>query len=139
MDIDSGSGFSILSYDDYRNFFSDFKLMESTKNLCVITGARVEVVGVLAMSVFYNNKKLLLKLIVVKVSFSFVCLMGRDWLDRIFPKWRDQLCQSVKFVNAIDDIKLIFMRQYSTIFDCDFTTPISGYSADIVMSPDAVS
>lgn len=59
----------------------------------------------------------------MKTEKEFMPLMGRPWLDIIFPGWREYF-------------RLNSVKRYKTVFDGDYTSTIKGQEASIVIERD---
>lgn len=140
MEIDSGACSSVISYDFYKNNFNNIKMGSVEKQLNVVTGHEVEIIGkiiVTVKDVFCATKVFELELIVINSVRKFIPLLGRDWLDVLFPLWRSNF--SVNKINEnldkkIDDLKV----QFPKVFSNDLKDPIIGYDVQLKLKKDAV-
>jgi hypothetical protein len=82
IEVDSGAGVSIISLSDYKKFFIETKLKESSRTLRSVNHELLKVAGEITVLVQYNNKKFKLSLIVVDER-KFTMLVGREWLDKL--------------------------------------------------------
>lgn len=145
MEVDSGSAVSVMSKTEYMGKFNDIKLRNSSKKLIVINGSNLEIFGKAHVSTSLNGIIAKLELIVLNGDHHFTSLIGRDWLDIFFKNWRNNFSrllntESMGVVNsieqnhdkAISEIK----ERYSDIFDRDFSSPIVGFEAELVLKED---
>ncbi|KAI8117697.1 hypothetical protein CVS40_10440 [Lucilia cuprina] len=97
MEIDTGACVSICHISNYNSYFKNLKLEKQCENLKVVTGENVDVVGSVVVEVEFEERIHNLKLVVLNSQHIFKPLLGRNWLDVIFPQWR----KSFNNVNAI--------------------------------------
>ncbi|XP_062539089.1 uncharacterized protein LOC134207378 [Armigeres subalbatus] len=92
MEVDCGSGVSVIDEQDYRDKFDYLSLEPYNNRLIVVDGANLEVLGCVRVSVTVNGmRERGLELVVlknIKRSRRIVPLFGRKWLDVFFPAWR---------------------------------------------------
>ena len=82
MEIDTGSGVSIVSENIYENNFSDFPLKQTEIKLKSYSGQKIEIVGQCEVPVKYGTaEQKILPLIVVKGNGP--SLLGRNWLEEL--------------------------------------------------------
>ncbi|XP_053685726.1 uncharacterized protein LOC128735256 [Sabethes cyaneus] len=135
MECDTGACATICSFDTYKEKFSKCTLLPEQRKFFVISGETVNVVGKIKVTVKLGKRLLTLPLLVIRSPKSFVSLLGRNWLNTIWPKWRD--------VFTIDTIRESGRRQwvdstvarlkseYASVFDDDLTEPIKDVVVDI--------
>ncbi|XP_058445611.1 uncharacterized protein K02A2.6-like [Malaya genurostris] len=136
MEIDCGASVSVMSKLQYESNFMN-NLSKCSKQLMVVNGSKLKIVGETNVSIELNGFKSILKLFVIDCNNVFVPLMGRPWLDVFFPKWRDLFSgnytinrvndQSTN--NLVEEIK----QKFSSVFLKDFSSPIKGFEANLVL------
>lgn len=92
FEIDSGACSTVISYNFYKSNFNNLKLWAIEKQLNVVTGHEVEIVGkifVRVKDIFDDMREHNLEIIVINTDRKFMPLLGRDWLDILFPLWRN--------------------------------------------------
>ena len=87
MELDTGSGVSIISKQDYESKFSHIPLRTTTLLFKTYTGERITPVGRLEIIVEYQDQRYALDLYVVKCTGP--PLFGRDWLKHIKLNWQE--------------------------------------------------
>jgi hypothetical protein len=88
MEVDSGACSSVIRYDFYKKYFNEIQIVSTEKNLNVITGNPVKVIGKIIVKVKDLNCEETfheLELFVIETPANFMPLLGRDWLDVLFP------------------------------------------------------
>lgn len=60
--------------------------------------------------------------------------MGRNWLDILYRDWRQSF--NINKLNGVSTFVDKLKTKYDIVFDQDFSNPIKGFVADIVMKPD---
>lgn len=131
FEIDTGACATVISHDVYRINFLQVPLKVSSLPLYTATGKQIQVYGEIDVNV--RNRKL--KLTVIESDRLQRSLLGRDWLDKLYPEWRSpfQSLNSVKsFKSLQEEINIKFPNVISQV--CE---PILGYEAEIVMKDEA--
>lgn len=141
MEVDTGACATLMEFDQFKVNFPNVILKPSSKNLRVVTGQNIIVVGVAEVKVQLNQEGeiMLLELIVVETDHDFTPLLGRSWLDHLVKDWRN-LFRGISIngmsENAKVDKSLKFQNEFPEVFVKDFREPIEGFSATIHMKPD---
>ena len=86
LDVDTGAAVSILSEKSFQQLFSGVKLKPFSLLLKRCTGERMQILGKLAVKVYYLSQGPI-DLELVVVSDDGPCLIGRDWLQVIHLDW----------------------------------------------------
>lgn len=89
MEIDCGSGESVISESLYLRIFRNYPLEHCNKKLVVIDGKRLIILGTVFVPVQIGSIHKKLSLIVLQCDNEFVPLMGRTWLDVFYEGWRN--------------------------------------------------
>ena len=143
MECDTGACATICSLQTYNEHFSDEILLPIMKSFYVVSGDKVSVAGTLPVKVHFKDKIIELSLLVIDSKRKFVPLLGRDWLNVIWPHWRKSFSlnsvqpstesreQWVK--NVVSKLK----REFSRAFDEDLTEPIKDVVVDIKIDDSA--
>ncbi|XP_055620700.1 uncharacterized protein K02A2.6-like isoform X2 [Toxorhynchites rutilus septentrionalis] len=119
MEIDSGSAVSVISEANCRRYFKGIPMCSSSRQLVVVDGARLKILGEIYVQVELNGRVAQQKLVVLKCSNIFVPLIGRSWLDCFFPGWRSCFTNTA-LVNSLNE-------------KTDFSEPIVGYEGELVL------
>lgn len=80
MELDSGSGSSVISEILYKKCFSDLKLNSCDLRMCLYNGHKISPLGYFEAIVSYNNKKHSIKFYVVRNGGP--PLLGRDFMTK---------------------------------------------------------
>lgn len=142
MEVDSGSAVSVICKSDYLKFFNEKPLKGSKKRLVVVNGSSLEVLGIISVYVTLNFRKFQLDLVVLDNDHRFDPLIGRDWLDMFFDNWRTCFSNSLMIKNIPGSTGSDFFAneiksKYKSVFDKDFSTPIKGFEADLVLKEES--
>lgn len=129
MEIDTGACVSVCHISYYDNFFKNIELDKQVENLKVVTGEYVDVVGAVVVKVEFEERIYNLKLFVVNSMQTFKPLIGRNWLDAIFPQWR----QSFNNINTIKPNIGMCFEKYNNLFSKINNSTIKDYVAKIVL------
>lgn len=145
MEIDTGACATLMEFNQFKINFPNIKLKPSSKNLRVVTGQNIIVVGVADVKVQLNQEGdiILLELIVIETDQQFTPLLGRSWLDHLVKNWRYLFSGSsiigmneCENVNKIDK-SLKFKEKFPEVFTKNFLEPIDGFSATIHIKPES--
>lgn len=104
MEIDSGACKSIISEQEYREKFNHVSLKQGSKSFQVITGQRFRPLGVGEFRVRLRDTNTVIKLemSVVSSECRFRPLLGRSWLNALYPGWKRRVINSELYeVNTI--------------------------------------
>lgn len=82
MEIDCGSAVSVINKSQYFSIFNK-SLQKCNKNLAVVNGSKLNVLGEVRVMVRFKGKEANLKLLVLNCENNFIPLLGRSWLDRL--------------------------------------------------------
>lgn len=109
MELDSGSGTSVISEHLYRNKFSYYKLRESNLKMCLYDGHKISPLGYIICNVTYKGLTKKIKIFVVKNGGP--PLLGRNFMSAF------DLVLSHKINNiSIDDSVQKLLEQYSDLW-----------------------
>lgn len=101
----------------------------------------MKIFGKILVNVTANNTQHPVSLIILEGIRSFVPLLGRNWLDIFYPGWRNVFGNSLS-VNKLNDgqqsssegnVVFDLRVRFPKIFDGDFSHPIIGFEADLVL------
>lgn len=132
MEIDSGASFSVISNKYFKKYFEGKRLLPCSIPLGVISGSNLKILGRFEVEVFgFDNSPICLSLIVIETQARFLPLLGRDWMDELFPDWKNAFK-----VNLISNpMNLDYLKtKFPNVFDGDYTGTIKGHVAHIVMA-----
>lgn len=139
MELDTGAAVSIMSYEEYKRLYGKYKLTKCIQNLSTVTGQALEVVGMMEVCVKFQNKSFELELVVAHTSGRTRALLGRNWLDKIIPEWRNSIIDWINTiqVNSVENVEngLIseLMKNYPHSFDKNTDNAILGHEAEIIL------
>ncbi|XP_061721086.1 uncharacterized protein K02A2.6-like [Cydia pomonella] len=85
MELDSGSGISVISDKCYKEYFSHIQLHDCNIKLCVYNGHKMTPMGVLLVNAEYNSIKDVLKIYVIPKGGP--PLIGRDFMAKFGIKF----------------------------------------------------
>ena len=106
MELDTGSGLSVISYETYCKYFDKITLQDTDCVMRSYSNQILNVKGKLQVSVSHNNQRENLDLYVVDNNGP--ALLGRQWLEKLKINWTEVVC-----VNSIEDV----IGKYSSVFD----------------------
>nr|CAI5830042.1 unnamed protein product [Callosobruchus analis] len=112
FEVDTGACKSLMSESMYHKFLGNVNLCKVRYRLNTISGENIKVVGEGMVQVKCKNKEVKLPLIIVESKNEFTPLLGRNWLDILFPNWQHGF--KVNTVNSLDKSVIVeaFSREY---------------------------
>ena len=156
MEIDTGACSSVITYDTFKKMFPNKITSILESSLYTVTGERIKIMGKTQVAVKLSGDReedVGLELIIINSDKNFVPLFGRSWLDKLIPKWRNNLMdheiiakcnQSGNFEreNMVSDKDVSFLRRmkekYPKAFSESKHDSIKGYEAEIHMKKNVV-
>lgn len=101
MEVDTGACISEISKGDYLSKFSNIKLLEFKRKLFTVSGQTLGVISKAQLRVSLGATVHLLEIVVMDGERLFNALLGRNWLDVLYPNWRSNFCNIQSEVNSI--------------------------------------
>lgn len=142
MECDTGACATICSSTTYKEKFNTCNLIPDHRNFFVISGETVRVLGKIRVNVKLKERKVTLFLLVIKSPNNFVPLLGRDWLNVIWPDWRDTFnlnsLREIKRELWVKNTIKKFKQDFSAAFDDNLTEPIKDVVVDIRIDEHAI-
>ena len=141
FEVDTGAGASVMAKPHFQSLFPNVKLSKSRVILHSVNGI-ISTAGEVDLTVqFKGQHSQKLTIIVCDNTPHFMPLLGRGWLDILFPKWRSSLIPSNVPVNSVgssvaqppsvDSLKKLF----PATFNADADSCILGFTAKLVLKP----
>lgn len=102
LEVDSGAVLSFMSsIREHKKYFSNKEIINCSYCLVTVTGEPIGVVGKMSVEVSGANGKKMLDLIITKSNHEYVPLLGRLWLDKLYPEWRKNIINEGLGVNMV--------------------------------------
>lgn len=140
MEIDTGAGVTLIPHQLFLQLFPKLLMVKSNITLSSASGP-INVIGEAVVSVTMSGKTCNLVLIVCSDVLLQSPLLGRTWLDALFPDWRVNLYPPIPVssviannVPSIEELQSMFPR----VFDSNSDSPIEGHVARLVLKPNAI-
>ncbi|XP_055611662.1 uncharacterized protein LOC129758223 [Uranotaenia lowii] len=105
MEVDCGSAESVISEELFFRNFKNHSLSPCHKRLVVIDGKRLKISGMFSVKVENLGIQHKLNLIVLRCDNEFTPLMGRTWLDVLYPEWRNIFARHHLFSGSVHLLK----------------------------------
>ncbi|XP_055585012.1 uncharacterized protein K02A2.6-like [Uranotaenia lowii] len=142
MECDTGACVTICSSHLYEDKFSHHRLLPVDQKLSVISGDRICVLGKIEVKVLVDGETVPMSMVVVKSPKNFAPLIGRNWLNRLWPNWRKIFkINSIRHNSSEDQwVKLSIkhiLEKFSKVFDDDLSEPVREVTVDIKMCDNA--
>lgn len=141
-EIDSGATTGVITRALYEKHFFRSKLSKITNKVFTLANdSKCNVRGVIEVIL---NEKYKTQAIVVESEWESPPLVGRTWLDKLFPKWKDSFLNSVSLVKnasvASESIRIQAIsrikEKFATVFE-PRKTPIAGFQAHLTLKSEA--
>jgi len=148
FEVDTGATLSLMHISTFQTFFPNQTLKESKAQISGIS-APIKLKGVCEVSLsLAGRQKQTLELYICDNYKVFSPLLGRDWLDILIPKWRNQLSSTkpnsvTPKILAVDINEEKFAEHLKTkfkkVFTIDGTQTIEGFEARNILKDIAVA
>lgn len=143
MEIDCGSAVSVMGIQSFLELLN-LPLRKSNRRLVVVDGGKLKICGETEVTVCIRNIEMKVALVVIDNSGSkdhqFTPLLGREWLDVFFPEWRYTFRNVIGVHNVLTFDKDLCLSdiqsRFHNVFKKDFSLPIVGYEAELVLRDD---
>ncbi|XP_031338346.1 uncharacterized protein K02A2.6-like [Photinus pyralis] len=124
FEIDTGACKTIIPVSIFDTKFKDLKLRKAGYRLNVVTGQEVTALGEIQVNAVFKKKMLLLPITVINSEKIFIPLLGRNWLDVLWPEWQRKFC----VVNQVkcDKSTLATRGSYETLIKKRFEKVFDG-------------
>lgn len=135
MEIDTGSGVSLMSLSFFETHFSSVKLVKSCNRLKTISSPITIIGEAVVLANLPKQKSHSLKIVVCKSDSEFVPLLGREWLDVLIPNWREAFRKNLPLYqvnNVASDYVSDFQKKYPSVFEKS-DSPIKGFKAHLTL------
>lgn len=139
-EIDSGATTGVMTSVMYRKYFNKNKLNKVTDKIFTLADdSKCNVCGVI--EVMLNNKHKA-QAIVVESNRESPPLVGRTWLDLLFPKWKNSFLKDHNILNSVrnESVKsraIAAMKQkFLSVFE-QRKNPIIGFRAHLTLKSEA--
>lgn len=91
MEVDSGAVRSVMHKQDFDKFFPNLVLEPVNFKLRVLTGQKADILGQVFVHVVYLKNMFRLPLVILKSEVPFEPLLGRNWLNVLNLKWKNNV------------------------------------------------
>lgn len=124
FEIDTGACKSVISLLRFKRVLN-LPLKPVKYKLNVISGHDIKAVGECSVNVEHGGGMYSLVLTVVDSSNDFVPLLGRNWLNVLFPNWQSSF--AVNQVEVNNSLISEYKQKYPNVFDPNLCTPIREF------------
>ena len=115
MEIDTGSGKSLIGKDIWKQSFPKKKLRETPVNLTTYSGEKLPLLGTCLVEVQYQGERHHLELLVADVTDQ-PPIIGRDWLSKIKIDWKGVFhIKSRTLQQVLDKHEAVFEKGLGTM------------------------
>lgn len=152
MEVDTGACQTVISEADKNKYFPNEIIQHYSSSLSVVTGDPVKISGYIYVTLSNGTEKHNVKLVIIKTKRKFMPLVGRTWLDILYPGWRSFFLNRTKSVmpkqktlNAIvqnskfDKEKFVqsLVADYPNVFSTKSTGAIKHFKIEINLKENA--
>ena len=115
MEIDTGSGKSLIGKDIWKQSFPKKKLRETPVNLTTYSGEKLPLLGTCLVEVQHQQERHRLELLVADVTDQ-PPIIGRDWLSKIKIDWKGVFhIKSRTLQQVLDKHEAVFEKGLGTM------------------------
>lgn len=138
MEVDTGACTTIISKDEFQEKFREVQLNESNQNLITFSGQKIRENGAFLARVEYRGVTMELEMTVVDIGKRFKAIIGRSWLDKLFPDWRGMYESNTLSIKTVDQNNLftIVKTKFPNIVNQELSDTITGFEVDLVLKPE---
>lgn len=141
FEIDTGACVTIMSKVEFQAKFFNLNLIsKETNKLHTITGQNINELGKVIVDVVMDSHHHRLELVVVDENRPFVALLGRTWLDTLFPHWRASFnCGGSinRTLNQSENLIIHIEQKFFNVISRQLISPIIGFEAEILLKENA--
>ncbi|XP_055622989.1 uncharacterized protein K02A2.6-like [Toxorhynchites rutilus septentrionalis] len=135
FEVDSGVCATVISDNLYRKQFSHLPIFKIENDFSTVTGQGIKIIGGISAQVSKDrcgaDKKLVL--VVIESEKSFRPLLGRTWMDVLWPCWREAFQEKTVSMNSLENSIVDSIRKmYPHVVSSD-NTPIRDFEAEIII------
>lgn len=150
MEVDTGACQSVINESDKNKYFPNEIIQHYRSGLKVVTGDPVKISGYINVRILNGTEKHNVKLVVIDTKRKFMPLVGRTWLDILYPGWRSFFLnrnknETTNTLNAIkqnptfDKEKFVenLVADYPNVFSTKSIGAIKHFKIDINLKENA--
>lgn len=149
MEIDTGACGTVMPERQFVEFFAGLILRPPNRGFSLLSGESVSIVGCSDVCVRHNKRSHQLVLHVIKASANVLPLMGQDWLDNLYPGWREffknfnenNMMPSNQVHNVLNFNIAAYQKQlkskFSHVFSNNMFLPVKNFEAEIILNENA--
>lgn len=131
FEVDTGACKSVMSFRRYQDIVK-IPLKPVRSKLKTVSGHDINAVGDCVVEVHYGENKYPLILTVIESKTDFVPLLGRNWLNVLFPNWQNYFVVANQLVNHVFDTGNShylneLKNKYKNVFDLNLCSPIKVF------------
>lgn len=127
FEVDTGACKAVMSQNGFNRLFK-IPLTKAVGKLHSITGKEIETVGECRLKVRYSGKVHCLVLTVIRSAREFVPLLGRNWLNKLFPNWENYFQQEKQLMNYVKEDEVAGLKEkFYEVFDLKGSEPIKDF------------
>ena len=138
FEVDTGACVTIISKEEYQNKFCNISLTKILSNILTVTGENLKELGKFDAEVRIGIGSYILPIIVVDSDKPFRALLGRNWLDILFPEWRNSFNKKLINVVRTNNFLIELQSKFPRVCQKSLDLPIEGYEVDIVLKENSI-
>jgi hypothetical protein len=137
MELDTGASVSVMSDKLFLAKFPDTKWEQCKVKLKTVAGNELNVLGQAYVNVSTDNRYPSVKLPLVIIGSELVCqpLLGRTWIDKLYPEWRtvfSTVALDDEVVKA-DKLAVQLKKDFKGVMQSDRSSTIKNLHANLVL------
>lgn len=140
FELDTGACHTLVSHLNFNKYFKNVTLIPTDKIVHVISGESVDIVGLARVPVTYKTLQDVLYFFVINSKIPFFPLLGRSWLDGLFPVWRKWFrCDSLDYFGSTDSFTQANLKtRYPSVFSMNLESAMKDFVDDLHFNGDDV-
>lgn len=127
FEVDTGACKTIISAQLFKENFPNVTLNSVSYKLTSVTGQVIEAMGETLVKIHHANNSYMLPLTVVNSHKEFVPLLGRNWLNSLFPDWQQYFKLGAVKALSVDNCIQVCKEEFKVVFNSDLSCPIKDY------------
>lgn len=146
MEIDTGTCATVISENLYDKYFGKLSLKPCGQKLLSVTGEVIKIIGMsfVRVRLLGDTGDVDLPLYIIRSNKNFYPLLGRAWLDKLLPHWRQLYSKpNIELIAEVDqnyNKNLVldnFVKKYPKLIAVKSGEKIKQFKADIILKESA--
>lgn len=138
FELDTGACKTVMSSRQFEKLFHK-PLIKVSFKLHAVAGQKIQVLGECNVTVVHNGTKFCLSLTVIDTENDFTPLLGRNWLNELFPEWQNSFkVHLLAKHNDEENMVEVLKSKFSNVFDNILCRPINHFQVTFKTKPNSI-